>query len=252
MIQKHIDHLFTAELQFRFASAVRLATTLKVQPLDLLMEWTHGAHRVEYAEIALCQDQADFAAYFLHKTATFLMAVAIKDALQAFESKPWESSDPNVVTAYQIARQIRNAFAHSPFAPTWMIDKELRDRVFAIPDVIKLDTTGLHGSGFDWRHYGGPLALFRLCRFVRFEILKDTFTPRKEIPYPKHEIYQQGDLILQTVDELPVDAVADNSVRPPDGGIELGEGHVVRGNLEVYRRADEKDKFWIAKPPGTQ
>lgn len=55
-IEKHIEHLFAAELQFRLASAVRLATTLKTQPLDLPMEWTHGEHRVKYGEIALRQD----------------------------------------------------------------------------------------------------------------------------------------------------------------------------------------------------
>lgn len=32
--EKHIQLLFTAELQFRLAAAVRLATTLKVQPLE--------------------------------------------------------------------------------------------------------------------------------------------------------------------------------------------------------------------------
>lgn len=65
--EKHIRQLFTAELQFRFASAVRIATTMKVQPLDLPMEWTHGQHRVTYEEIALRQDQADYAASHLQQ-----------------------------------------------------------------------------------------------------------------------------------------------------------------------------------------
>lgn len=45
--ERHIAQLFTAELQFRLASAVRLATTRNVQPLDLPTEWTHGQHRVK-------------------------------------------------------------------------------------------------------------------------------------------------------------------------------------------------------------
>jgi hypothetical protein len=73
MIDEHLDHLFTAEIQFRFASAVRLATTLKTQPLDLPIEWTHGACRVEYSEIAVRQDQAEFAACFLHRSANFMI-----------------------------------------------------------------------------------------------------------------------------------------------------------------------------------
>jgi hypothetical protein len=68
------------------------------------------------------------------------------------------------------------------FAPTWSIDDDCRDTTFSIADVIELNTTGLHGKPFDWRHYGGPLALFRLCRFVRNEILKVPPSPRKVCP----------------------------------------------------------------------
>jgi hypothetical protein len=46
--ETHIGLLFTAELQFRLASAVRLATSLKTQPVDLPQEWTHGQHRAVY------------------------------------------------------------------------------------------------------------------------------------------------------------------------------------------------------------
>lgn len=227
--QTYIDQLFTAELQFRLASAVRLATTLKAQPLDLPMEWTHGQHRVRYEEIALRQDQAEFAALFLHRSSTFLMAVAMKDAIRAVVPDPKASSDPNVRSAYQVARLVRNAFAHAPFAPIWSIDADCRDEVFSVPDVISLDTTGLHGVLFDWRHYGGPIAMFRLCRFVRFVILKDDSPPRKLVPIPNKAIIQQGDLILQSVARLPLGAVPVEVETLPDGGIDLGRGHVVRG-----------------------
>src|SRR3990172_5486200 len=143
--EKHLGHLFTAELQFRLASAVRLATTKKVQPLDLPMEWTHGQYRVTYEEIALREDQADYAAFFLHRSATYLMAVAIKDAIRAAVSDPKTSPDSNVLAAYQIARLIRNAFAHAPFSPTSSIYPDRRDTTFAVPDVISLDTKGLTG-----------------------------------------------------------------------------------------------------------
>src|ERR1017187_2411512 len=96
LIQHHIDNLFNAELQFRLASAVRIATNLKAQPLDLPMEWTHGTQRVRYEEIALRPDQAEVAACMLHRSATYLMAVAIKDAIQAAIPRPWESPDCDV------------------------------------------------------------------------------------------------------------------------------------------------------------
>lgn len=226
--EKHISQLFTAELQFRLASAVRLATTRKVQPLDLPMEWSHGRHLVKYEEIALRPDQADHAACSLHRSATFLMAVAMKDAIRAVVPDPKTSLDAAVRSAYQIARLIRNAFAHAPFAPTWSIDPDCCNTVFTVPDIISLDTTRLQGVAFDWRHYGGPLALLRLCRFVRFEILKDTATPRKDVPIPSAIVHQIGDLILTNVDEIPPDAVRVKVEKLPDGSIPLGGGYAIR------------------------
>jgi hypothetical protein len=226
-LEKHVGALFTAELQFRLASAVYLAATFKRQPLDLPMEWTHGRHHLTYEEIALRQDQADYAASFLYKSATYLMAVAMKDAIRAAVHDPKTSSDPNVRAAYQIARLIRNAFAHAPFSPAWSIDDDCRDTMFTIPDVIQLNTAGLQGKPFDWLHYGGPLALFRLGRFVRSEILKDSPSPRKVVPLRERRIYQQGDLIAEKLDKPPtLDGFVE--VEPgPDGSIDLGGGHTL-------------------------
>ena len=225
--ERHIQQLFAAELQFRLASAVDLATVGKRQPLALPKEWIHGEHRVTYEEIALRQDQADFAAFFLQESATYLMAVAMKDAIRAVVNNPKASPDPNVQSAYQIARLIRNAFAHGPFSPVWSIDSDCRDQIFSVPDVITLKTPGLHGEPFDWRHYGGPLALFRLCRFVRIEILKDQSLPRKAVPIPDKEIYQLGDLILEKIEEMPSDAIPIKVGTRPDGGVDLGDGHIL-------------------------
>jgi len=81
------------------------------------MEWAHGKHRVHYSEMALRQDQADFAAWNLHQSATFLMAVAIKDAIKSVAEDPKNGGDENIHSAYEISRLIRNAFAHAPFHP---------------------------------------------------------------------------------------------------------------------------------------
>jgi hypothetical protein len=130
-----------------------------------------------------------------------------------------------VRSAYQIARMIRNAFAHAPFSPKWRTDKYCNDMVFEVPNIITLNTTGLNGTPFDWRHYGGPLALFRLCRFVRFEILKDEPKERMSFPAAANKIYQQGNLILRKIDRLPEGAV---TIEPgPDGRIDLGDGHFI-------------------------
>jgi hypothetical protein len=223
--QKHIQALFTAELQFRLASAVRLATNYKVQPLDLPIEWSHGKHRVKYAEIALRQDQAEYVAIFLHQSATFLMAVAMKDAIRAVVLDPKNAKNPDVRAAYQIARLIRNAFAHAPFSPTWSIDPDCSDKVFAIPGVIELTTKGLHGTPFDWHQYGGPLALFRLCRFVRGRILRDQLKRSHAIPLPQNVIVQMGDLLLKKVGKIPPGAVKGRTLSDRD--IPLGGGYVL-------------------------
>ena len=222
-----IGRLFTAELQFRLASAVRLAVTLENQPLEMPTEWVHGQHRVKHEEIALRPDQADYAACFLQRSATFLMAVGMKDAIRTAVPDPKSSADSDVRAAYQIARMIRNAFAHAPFSPKWSIDPNCRNQVFSVTDVISLDTTGIDGIEFDWRHYGGPLALLRMCRWVRFKILKDQALLRKSFPPPTKVIIQQGDLILVKVDSVPANAVEIEVERLPDGGIPLGGGHVL-------------------------
>lgn len=201
--EDHSYYLQIAELQFRLASAVRLATSSKKQPLVLPMDWTHGEHRVKYHEIALRQDQADFAAWNLHQSATFLMAVAIKDAIKSVVEDPKTSKVENIRSAYEISRLIRNAFAHAPFHPTWSIDPDCRDKIFTIKDIITLDTTELQDKTFNWRHYGGPLALFRLCQYVRYEILRDTKKPRVVIPFQKEYLLQQGNLIIERVKEIP-------------------------------------------------
>jgi len=234
---QHVQRLFAAELQFRLASAVRLAVADKIQPLDLPREWSHGKHVVRYEEVALRQDQAEYAASFLHRSATYLMAVAMKDAIRAVENDPKTSQNPDVRAAYQIARLIRNAFAHAPFSPMWSIDPDCRDTTFAIPDLITLNTTGLHGTPFDWRHYGGPLALFRLCRFVRTKILNDQSPARRFVPIPRRVIYQQGNLILKQVEAIPSGAVPVRSRRRPDGSVDLGGRHIlypqVKGRKET-------------------
>jgi len=201
-----ILELKLAELQFRLAKTVRLATLLDKQSLEVPTKWSHGKHIVTYEEIVLTKDQADIAAAYLMQTATYLMSLTIKQALKRTYGDPKNHSDENVVATYQISRLIRNAFAHSPIKPVWHIDSDCRQKSFTIKDVISLDTTGLDQKPFDWRHYGGLLSLFRLSKFVRIVLLGDTDTgTNRSIPRPQKEIIQQGDLIFDQIDKIPSD-----------------------------------------------
>lgn len=133
------------------------------------------------------------------------MAVQIREAFKAMVPNAKDHPDPNVQSAFQIARLIRNAFTYQPFHPTWSIDPDCCNRTFAVRDIIMLNTTTLQGKRFDWRDDSGPLTLLRLSEFVRVEILGDSSSQRPEriIPKPEVEYYQQGDLLLKKVDKIP-------------------------------------------------
>jgi len=221
--KQQILELKIAELQFRLAVAVRLATTRERQPLDVPTKWSHGKHLVTYEEIVLRKDQADVAAQYLEQTATYLMSLTIKEALKKLYTDPKIHSDSNIVSAYQISRLVRNAFAHSPIRPIWNIDPDCRNKVYSIDDIISLDTNGLEGKPFDWRHYGGLLALFRLSKYVRINLLGDTDTGKnRKISKPNKEIIMQGDLILEQIEKIPDDAVRIDPAKFTDEtGIEI-------------------------------
>jgi hypothetical protein len=199
----HLWCLGSAETQFRLSTAVRLAATFRRQPKDLPVVWSHGRKAIRYAEIALTEEEVGFGAWGLQRSATYLLAATSLEAIRAAIQNPKASNDPDVVGAYQIARLVRNAFAHSPQMPTWRIDPDCRDLVFEVPNVIKLDTTGIDDKAFDWRDYGGPLAILSLLHFVRREIMNEPDAQSQVIPLPERVYYQQGDLILNKVDEIP-------------------------------------------------
>jgi hypothetical protein len=223
--EKHLNRLMLAEQQFRLACTVNLAVTNGVQTLDVPVEWVFGRHRVSYEDFGLRPGQAEFAASQLETTATFVIAGAIRDTLIALFPNPKESKNPDVVAAYQISRMIRNAFGHSMLTPKWSIDGDCKNRTFAINKIISLDTTGLHDAAMDWRHYGGPLAIFYFGRFVREELLNDKIDPNRRKPQlPTTQCYQQGRLVLRRIDELP-DGLIEVARAGPGESIDLGGGH---------------------------
>lgn len=145
-----INMLRAAELQFRLASAVRLAATDRRQPLDLPLQWIHGQHTVALHEVALTSAGADFAALSLQRSSTYLMAVQIQEALTIWTNgEARHHSDTNVRNSFEIARLIRNGFTHHPMEPIWNVDQQCRNKVFSVNGIISLDTAGLNGKRFD-------------------------------------------------------------------------------------------------------
>ena len=101
--------------------------------------------------------------------------------------------------------------------PVWSIDADCQNRQFAVADAIALDTSDLNGKLFDWQHYGGHLAIWRLSQWVRFNVLGDTPPAgRKEPPRPRVEAYQRERLILKRIADIPPGAILSDSL--PDLG----------------------------------
>ena len=169
----HIQLLKLAELQFRLSCIVRTATNFEELPLNVPLVWTYGKHVIQSAEFALTPDEAAYAGDSLYHAATFLMVVQIRNAIAETVPDAKNHHDANICSAYQIARLIRNAFAHQPFNPTWSIDADCLNTTFTVHGIMEFDTTNLQSKPFNWMDYGGPLAILRLSQFVRSHILKE-------------------------------------------------------------------------------
>jgi hypothetical protein len=73
------------------------------------------------------------------------MAVAMKDAIRATVNDPKNSTNSDVRSAYQIARMIRNAFAHAPdISARWILSEF--DRVFSL--ITKSDVLSHHEKAY--------------------------------------------------------------------------------------------------------
>ncbi|MFZ5617220.1 MAG: hypothetical protein ACOZAA_07865 [Pseudomonadota bacterium] len=225
---QHISLLMRAEQQFRLACTVSFNAAWKRQPLDVPIEWTFGKQRTTYQEFSLREDQVECVASQLEFVSTFVMASAIVEAFKDLWVEPSKHSNPDFVAAYQAARLIRNAFAHNMLRPVW---DGCRDRKFEIKGVFTLDTTGLDGKVFDWPHYGGHLAIWRLSQWVRVNVLGDMPAPRKEPPRPAIKVVQQGRLMFKRVDEIPADAIE------VLGPVRISDG---RGGFHCFAAKDDE------------
>lgn len=88
--------------------------------------------------------------------------------------------------------------------PVWSIDHDCQSKTYLIDGVIKLSTNDLNGKFFQWEHYGGKLAIWRLGQWVRYNILGDMPPTDQKLPEkPNIECYKQGQFIAQKIGELP-------------------------------------------------
>jgi hypothetical protein len=211
--REHAELLKKAELQFRLMIAVRTASTLGKLPLQVPVLLVFGKQSVTSADLGLTRDEADEGAAALEHTTTYTLALQIHQAMKDVLGEPREHEGQEVQNAFEIARLIRNAYAHQPFSPRWLIDSYCRDRTFEVSGIARIDTKTLAGHPVRWEDYGGMLALLRLSRFVRSVILPtepvevrrtcDSDSPTKVPPTEPGDIVQQGRVLVVTLSQIP-------------------------------------------------
>ena len=202
--EHHMNLLKLAEQQFRLACNVRVHATLKTLPLDAPVSQSFGRHTSTWQEFGLRQDQVEYAAPTLEFVSTFVMSSAMRQAFADHVPDARNHKNPEIKAAYQISRLTRNAFSHHMLVPTWSIDVDCKNQVFEVKDVILPATSGLEGEPLRWEHYGGHLAIWRLCQWVRFNVLDDTPPVDRKLPdRPTIEVIKQGNVLARKIGDLP-------------------------------------------------
>jgi len=205
--REYINLLKLAEKQFQLMSSVRLACSMKTQPLLVPDIWIYGKYKIEGQQIQLSPDSADDASAFLEHTITHAWAIHLLNAISQTINHPSEHSDSNIVAAFQISRLMRHAYAHGPFIPKWRIAPKFQNKIYEIQGVISLDTTDLDNKNMDWKHYGGFIALWNLSHWIRINILQDKEQPRlSNSTYTPSHVIQQGRLLINKNVDIPADA----------------------------------------------
>ncbi len=154
--------LRNAKLHFKLVFGVT-ATRPRIGYLDTFSFGRYVAHR---DELALSSDEEGHALSALEHCGTYLAATQVHTVLERVHPDPFQIREPDIAAGFQIARLLRNAFAHNPFAPVWDVRTSWSDRVFAVPEVIALDTSGLDQTAVRREHYGGPIALLRFIGYA--------------------------------------------------------------------------------------
>lgn len=166
----HGQLIKNAQTLFKFS----LGTSATRPELGYLTSFASYQHTANEEDLKLTREQEFGAADLLEHVATYILAVQIDAALEAAYPNRLESADQIVRATSSIARLIRNAFAHNPFAPKWIVDRNVVNKEFTVPEIISLNTTDLNGKDVERRHYGGPLALLKLSAFVLDRVERDS------------------------------------------------------------------------------
>lgn len=100
-------------------------------------------HVVDENEFKLTSNQESRAVLIIKHNAIYLMAVQMDKVLQDNINDRFNHANPNIKNASHIIRLIRNAYAHNPLLPIWDIKNEMKNKIFIVENIIKIDTNKL-------------------------------------------------------------------------------------------------------------
>ncbi len=129
--------------------------------------FSYGKHIVTRDEWELTEKELEQAGPILEHVSTYLTVVQIDTVLGKIIEERFEHPNADIRSACWIARLIRNAFSHDPFHPTWILHPECENKQYHVPQVIELNTTGLHRKPVRRMDYGGPLSILRLLQWTK-------------------------------------------------------------------------------------
>lgn len=169
--EDYVKLIKLAEIQYRFAVGINTlySTHERYPKLSYPNYWTWGKHSITKKEIQLTRKETEDGAMLFSHSALYIMVVQIDSALEKFFGKNrFLHKNSDIQAAASIARLIRNAFAHDPFHPTWIINKRMKNKIFRVDRInIELNTSGFENRTVKRSHYGGPLVILELSRFIR-------------------------------------------------------------------------------------
>ncbi len=148
--------------------------------LGYLTEFSSYGHTAKQKDLSLNEKEEFVGAGFLEHVATYTLAAQIDTALAELYPNWLNSANAEQRSIAWIARLLRNAFAHNPFAPKWLIDRKVKNERLTVRKIIALDTAALKGRYVASEDYGGPLALLKFSQLVRRKLPR----PRRALQKP--------------------------------------------------------------------
>ena len=167
--------LHHSELQFKLALAVSTTChSSNERALCYLGAFSWGKHVMDSEELSLTKENEKLASSILEHSATYLMTLQLDEILEKLFPNRFEHSNCCVQNGARIVHLIRNAFAHDPLSPAWLIPTYCKNKTFSVEGIISLNTTELNEKKLKRSDYGGQIALLRLLQYFRQLIEEDT------------------------------------------------------------------------------